>query len=84
MAFSSFVFGHLHVANGGVSQKPKNRMANGVDPDETVCYELSYLDLTVCKDICFGLKGLTETRIRNLLPFLKKNIFGADFMTPNS
>ena len=38
-------FGYVHCRKKGYQSKVKNISANGVDPDDTVYYELSHLDL---------------------------------------
>ena len=55
----------LTVAKWDASQKPMNRMANRVDPDETAPYEPSHLDLRGLQRYMFWSPGLEGLRSEN-------------------
>ena len=65
----SLYLGMSFIANG-VSVKNKNRMENGIDPDEIAHYESSHLDLH-CLQRCLvwsaELKGLTECEVHFII-----------------
>ena len=71
------------VANGGVSKNNKNRMANGVDPDEKACYELSS-GSDCLQRYLFWSERFNQTKDKKLATLIQNLILGADLMTAYS